>query len=203
MIRYSYDHFCLGEGGQDMWRITQPREYIVVSNRFIISRKVLEDIHKRIVLQQVCLVFLLRVAYFTFAFKVTYQSEAEVRGVERRQLKDALFINWLMRHYREHRGYQVMEMTNTVIEESVNLIRQEGLFDARHMCHSTGPVHVPHIARKGTEAQTARILRTYESVIVMDGHEKLNRAVCQHRAGERELHPQSGLRISAQCSGVF
>lgn len=135
-------------------------------------------------------------------FQVTYQSEALVLGVERRQLKRALFINWLMRHYREYRGLHVMEMTDTVIDEAVNHLRRDGLPEMRHSCGTTGPAHVRHLMKKNTEAQVDRLLRAFEGVIVMDGHEKLNRTVCQHNAGARELHPHSGLKLSVQCPGM-
>lgn len=133
---------------------------------------------------------------------MNYQTESQILGIERRQLRQALFIEWLMRHYRETVGSHVMAMTDTVVQEVVNSIRRDGLPGWNHSCLSAGPVHVSHLSKKMSDSQVARVLTNYEGILVMDGHEKINRPVCQFQAGVRELHPRSGLRTSAQCTGV-
>jgi hypothetical protein len=43
-------------------------------------------------------------------------------------------------------------------------------------------------------------LQRFEEVVILDGHEKVCRRVCQHQRGERGLHPTTGLNIPLQCS---
>lgn len=48
--------------------------------------------------------------------------------------------------------------------------------------------------------QTLRLLARYDQIVVVDGHDKVNRCVCQYRHGERDVHALTGLRVSAQCT---
>ena len=141
--------------------------------------------------------------------------------MHRTQLKEALMVNWVMRHHREVRGYHVVHMTDDIVSEAVNHTRHNGMPSYRHLCSSSGPDHVGHLTRTRaytpgqvllvvciflffptchTTSQVERLLRTYDSVLVVDGHAKLSRSVCQHNHGQRTLHPRSMLNVSAQCT---
>lgn len=106
-----------------------------------------------------------------------------------------------MRHHREDIGTHVMEMHEAMVQHALNHVRQNGLPHWRHSCSAAGPEHVQSTMqrRKWTEPQMHRYLRHYDEVIIADGHAKLNRAVCQHDAGIRAGHPQSGLNLPQQC----
>lgn len=93
-------------------------------------------------------------------------------------------------------------MTDDVIQEVVNAMRRDGMPEIFHSCVDTGAVHVPYLDKRLSDHDVQRVLVNYESVVVMDGHEKLNRAVCQHQQGERDVHPLTQLRVPKQCSGV-
>lgn len=180
--RYGYDTFTLAETEEE-WRISNERPYLAVSHQFVISRRVLHNVETRIVLQH-----------------ATFESEALVLGIGSRQLKQAVFLNWVMRHQRETLGYHVFCMSDTMVQEAVNHICREGLPSRLHCCSLVGHVHIPQ--QHMSDGQQERLLRRMDNVLVIDGHEKLNRRVCQYRNGQRELHPQSLVQTSVQCTGV-
>ena len=70
--------------------------------------------------------------------------------------------------------------------------------------HLLGLSHVRHLLTRSpcNENTALHYLRHYANVVIVDGHEKLNRLVCQYQAGQRALHPQTGLNIGMQCSGM-
>ena len=71
-------------------------------------------------------------------------------------------------------------------------------------CTTAGPQHVRHMSfKKAGDDKVAYLtaaLQRFEEVVILDGHEKVCRRVCQHQRGERGLHPTTGLNIPLQCS---
>jgi hypothetical protein len=65
-----------------------------------------------------------------------------VLGICRKQLKRALFLDYLLRFHRERRGMHVVEMTNGVVQEAVNDYRHNGMDSILHSCTDHGPEHV-------------------------------------------------------------
>ena len=52
-IRYGYNSVGFGAQGEDVWYITPPREYLLITNQLLVTRRLLNSVQQRIVLQQV------------------------------------------------------------------------------------------------------------------------------------------------------
>ena len=142
--------------------------------------------------------------FFHFS-QVNFENEAQIHGLNRRQLKSALQLDWLMRHYREQRGYYVMETNDQMVMEAVNHVRHTGMPSWQHSCVLSGTAHIKraisslhlteaevHFCSFGAidifhPSQAERLLLRYSNVVIVDGHDKVNRAVCQHNKGVRVL----------------
>ena len=186
-IRYRYDSFTT-QGGK-RYRLTAPREYLCVTNQLVISRRTLNQVWQRMVLQH-----------------ATWDSEAMIIGLNGKQLREALVIDGLMRFHRETVGAHVMEYDAQSVSLANNHVRRDGIPSWLHSCRQSGPEHISHIAtrfqRKWNMVEQERVLGQYQQVIVGDVHEKVCRRVCQFQMGRREVDPKTSLNVSVQCSGT-
>ena len=101
---------------------------------------------------------------------------------------------------RHHR----CEFTTTVVPFGLASGRLPTLVCVMCKCTTAGPRHVRHMKFKkaGDDkvAYLTAVLHRFEEVVILDGHEKVCRRVCQHQCGERGLHPTTSLIIPLQCS---
>lgn len=138
LFSYGYNSF---EREGTTWCLTTPREYLVVTQDLVISRAVVEQVQQRFVLQQVKF-FSPCPDKFLFLKQVNFQSEASILGICRKQLKKAVFLDWLMRHHREVLGWHVMEMHDGMVMAAINHVRHNGLPSCLHSCSAAGTEHI-------------------------------------------------------------
>lgn len=158
-IRYSYNTWEIDtDTGVDVWHLMVPRNYLMPTNQFVVTRALLQQFEQRVVVQQVGGKFLTRPVPCNPS-QVTFQSEGRILGIHRRQLRAALDLDWVMRHERETRpllkrgltvtqGYHCFLWHKEVIAEAVNSIRRDGLPGWQHSCLSAGVGSPQHVTKQ-------------------------------------------------------
>ncbi len=184
---WKYDRVIID--GQE-WRITQPREFLTVSDRSVIRRSTLHNVEQRLVIQA-----------------NSFQSEGEMCGIERRTLRRAVFLDFGLRHYREVMELQLMPMGSNYedfMKLCNNHVRRDGLPSRNHCCTDAGAIHVSHMpsVNKMDAAKLETTLRSFEAVVVTDGHEKVCRRVCQNFKSRDMASSPGELNVPQQCTGT-
>jgi hypothetical protein len=139
-IGYQFDSFNVSGS---KYLVTQPLPYLAVSSRTVVTRALVEEVEARLVLQH-----------------NSFSKEGEQRGIiqvydlthklvlDPQSLQDAVFMNWVLRYYREkHRLHFAWwhEGVDGMVVLCNNSVRQNGLPSKHHRCTKAGVQHLQHI----------------------------------------------------------
>ena len=119
---------------------------------------------------------------------------------------DSLFemLNTRIRNNEMPSWHQRCVFTTVVLPFGLVSGQTQSLVCVMCRCTTAGPQHVRHMSleKAGDDkvAYHTAALQRFEEVVILDGHEKVCRRVCQHQRGERGLHPTTGLTTPLQCS---